>query len=186
MEETKVFHTSLINFLCFQFSNIAAFFAAQPTTTHQANFSAATQPKSTIKPSEGAGNTEKVNLSSDDENEIFDWHTPMEHHRQICPTPRAADILDSSTAEKFKEPAPAEGEALPVATSRRSRKTRAGRIMLSDRSSSLDKEEQAPPRPAKRQRRYHVITIDSDDDSSTELPVENPEQPADPSLSHTF
>ncbi|KAK8984700.1 hypothetical protein V6N11_020016 [Hibiscus sabdariffa] len=79
MEETKVFQTSLINFLCFQFPNDVAFFTAHPTTTQPANFSAATQPKSTPKPSKGAGNTEKVNFSSDDENDIFDWHTPMEH-----------------------------------------------------------------------------------------------------------
>ncbi|KAK8561992.1 hypothetical protein V6N12_049047 [Hibiscus sabdariffa] len=80
MEDTKVFQTSLTNFLCFQFLKVAAFFAVQPTTTHPSNFSAATQPKSTAKPSDGAGNTEKVNLSSNDENEIFDWHTLMEHH----------------------------------------------------------------------------------------------------------
>ncbi|KAK8636486.1 hypothetical protein V6N13_124232 [Hibiscus sabdariffa] len=72
MEETKVFQTSFINFLCFQFPNVDAFFIAHPTTTQPANFSTATQSKSTPKQSEGAGNTEKVNLSSDDENDIFD------------------------------------------------------------------------------------------------------------------
>ncbi|KAK8548132.1 hypothetical protein V6N12_061051 [Hibiscus sabdariffa] len=40
MEETKVFRTSLINFLCFQFPSAAAFFSTpptveQPTTAHQ-------------------------------------------------------------------------------------------------------------------------------------------------------
>ncbi|KAK8574600.1 hypothetical protein V6N12_062290 [Hibiscus sabdariffa] len=62
-------------------------------------------------------------------------------------------------------------------------KTLAGRIMISDRSSSPEEVEQPP---AKRQRRYHVITTDSDDDSSAGLPVANPKQPVDPSLSHTF
>ncbi|KAK8560008.1 hypothetical protein V6N12_012816 [Hibiscus sabdariffa] len=169
MEETKVFHTSFINFLCFQFPNVAAFFTAHPTTTQPTNFSTATQPKSTSKQSEGAGNTEKVNLSSDDENDIFDRHTSMEHHGSICPTPRMAYIPESSTAQKRKEPAHADGEVTPlptatnIDTARRRAKTPAGRIMISDPSSSPEVAEQPP---TNKQRRYHVMTADSDDDSS--------------------
>ncbi|KAK8572800.1 hypothetical protein V6N13_048368 [Hibiscus sabdariffa] len=46
--------------------------------------------------------------------------------------------------------------------------------------------EQPEQQPAKRQRRYHAITTDSDDESSAGLPAANPEQSADPSLSNTF
>ncbi|KAK8662674.1 hypothetical protein V6N13_024565 [Hibiscus sabdariffa] len=132
-------------------------------------------------PSEQVGNTEEVNFSANAENEIFDWHTPMKHHAQ----PDTADIIESSTAHKRKETAPAEGEATPVttaattATTRRSGKTPAGWIIINDHSSNPEKAEQPP---AKRQRRYHVITTDSDDDSSAGLPVAHPEQSADPSL----
>ncbi|KAK8597178.1 hypothetical protein V6N12_065654 [Hibiscus sabdariffa] len=134
-------------------------------------------------PSEQAGNTEEVHFSANAKNDIFDWHTPMEHHTQ----PDAADIPKSSTAHKRKEPVPAEGEATPVTTiatittTRRSGKTPAGRIIISDHPSSPKKAEQPP---AKRQRRYHVITTDSDDDNSTGLPVAHPEQYEDPSLSY--
>ncbi|KAK8574496.1 hypothetical protein V6N12_062186 [Hibiscus sabdariffa] len=98
MEETNVFHNSLINFLCFQFPATIAYFHNQPTTTQPTNFSAVTLPKLTLIQSEGAVNTEKVNLSSDDENDIFDWHTSMEHHGPTCPTPCMADVPGSSTA----------------------------------------------------------------------------------------
>ncbi|KAK8636485.1 hypothetical protein V6N13_124231 [Hibiscus sabdariffa] len=66
----------------------------------------------------------------------------MEHHGSICPTPRIADILESSTVQKRKEPAHADGEVAPlptttnIDTARRRGKTPAGRIMISDRSSS--------------------------------------------------
>ncbi|KAK8505786.1 hypothetical protein V6N12_013996 [Hibiscus sabdariffa] len=104
--------------------------------------------KSTPKQSEGVGNTEKVNLSSSDENDIFDWHTRMEHHGPICPTTRRADIPGSSSAQKRKEPTHADGEValLPTATNidtaRRRGKTPAGRIMISDRSYSPEVVEQ--------------------------------------------
>ncbi|KAK8506675.1 hypothetical protein V6N12_038494 [Hibiscus sabdariffa] len=101
MEETKVFQTSLTNFLCFQYLKAATFFTAQPNMTHQVNLSAATQPKSTAKPSNETGNTKQVHFSSDDENDIFDSQTPMEHHVQ----PIAIDIEKSSHAQKRKAPA---------------------------------------------------------------------------------
>ncbi|KAK8694935.1 hypothetical protein V6N13_072478 [Hibiscus sabdariffa] len=102
----------------------------------------------------------------------------MEHPGPICPTPRMTDVLESSTAQKSPAPTPTvrEVEPLPTApqvhTARRRGKTPSGWIMLSDRSSSPD----IADRPhAKRQRRYHVITADSDDDSSAGIPVEHPE-----------
>ncbi|KAK8713451.1 hypothetical protein V6N13_148668 [Hibiscus sabdariffa] len=104
MQKIKVFQNSFISFLCFQFPSVAAFFNTQPTTTQPANFSAATHPKSTSIQLEGAGNTEKVNLSFSDENEIFDWHTPMEHHGTTYPTPRKANVPGSSTAQKSPAP----------------------------------------------------------------------------------
>ncbi|KAL4385534.1 hypothetical protein GQ457_15G016780 [Hibiscus cannabinus] len=79
MEETKVFQTSLINFLCFQFLDAATFFPAQPTMMHPVKLSTATHPKTTAKPSDEAGNTDRVHFSSDNENDAFDWHTPLEH-----------------------------------------------------------------------------------------------------------
>ncbi|KAK8657031.1 hypothetical protein V6N13_098965 [Hibiscus sabdariffa] len=169
MKETKVFRTSLINFLCFQFPSAAAFFSTPPTAEQPAPATA--QPTPPADPSEGAGNTEQLNLSVED---IFDWHTPMENQSQL----KEADILGSSKANE-DAPAPAAKENTP----RRRGKTPAKRIVLSDRSSSPEQPEQ---QPAKRQRRYHAITTDSDDESSAGLPAANPEQSADPSLSNTF
>ncbi|KAL4353424.1 hypothetical protein GQ457_06G011130 [Hibiscus cannabinus] len=193
MEETKVFQTSLTNFLCFQYPEAAAFFTAQPTMAHPVNLFAATQPKSTTKPSDEAGNTEQVHFSSDDENDIFDWHTLMEHHIE----PRSTDIPESAHAQKHKAPAPVEGEALLVehpppevpATNtepaRRRGKALVGRIITRDPTSSPDVEEQLPPRPAKRQRRYNIITTDNDNEGIEELPATTT-QAADTLLSHTF
>ncbi|KAK8576725.1 hypothetical protein V6N13_015158 [Hibiscus sabdariffa] len=189
MEETKVFQNSLINFLFFQLPAAVAYFHNQPTTNQPENFSAATLPKSTPVQSEGAGNTEKVDLSSDDENDIFDWHTPMEHHGPTCPTPYMAEVPGSATIQKIPPSAPTAQEVAPqpttspVHTVQRRSKRPAGRVMFSDRSSSPDPTVQPP---AKRQRRYHVITADSDDDSSACVPVDHPEQSADPSLSRTI
>ncbi|KAK8701681.1 hypothetical protein V6N13_020062 [Hibiscus sabdariffa] len=114
--------------------------------------------------------SEELRLSEED---IFDWHTPMEHQSQL----KQADIPGSFKADDA--PAPAAQEHTP----RRRGKTPAKRIVLSDRSSSPEQPEQ---QPAKRQRRYHTITTDSDDESSAGLPAANPEQSADPSLSNTF
>ncbi|KAK8636267.1 hypothetical protein V6N13_004971 [Hibiscus sabdariffa] len=172
MEEIKVFQTSLINFLCFQFPSAAAFFSTPPTTEQPAPATAQLTPPA--DPSEGAGNTEQLNLSEED---IFDWHTPMEHQSQL----KQADIPGSSTADDAH--APAEPPAAQENTPRRRGKTPAKRIVCSDRSSSPEQPEQ---QPAKRQRRYHAITTDSDDESSAGLPAANPEQSADPSLSNAF
>ncbi|KAK8666165.1 hypothetical protein V6N13_006317 [Hibiscus sabdariffa] len=173
MEEIKVFRTSLINFLCFQFPSAAAFFSIPPTAEQPAPATAQLTPPA--DPSEGAGNTEQLNLSAED---IFDWHTPMEHQSQL----KEADILGSSKANE-DAPTPAEPPAAKENTPRCRGKTPAKQIVLSDCSSSP---EQPKQQPAKRQRRYHAITTDSDDESSAGLPAKNPEQSADPSLSNTF
>ncbi|KAK8586319.1 hypothetical protein V6N13_082130 [Hibiscus sabdariffa] len=70
----------------------------------------------------------------------------------------------------------------PDSPAKRKGKATAGRTIGRDIPSSP--EEEADQRPAKRRRRYHVITADSDeDDSNAELPVPKPMQSADPSLS---
>ncbi|KAK8548131.1 hypothetical protein V6N12_061050 [Hibiscus sabdariffa] len=89
----------------------------------------------------------------------------MEHQSQL----KEADILGSSKANK-DAPAPAEPPAAKENTPKRRGKMPAKRIVLSDRSSSPEQPEQ---QPAKRQRRYHAITTDSDDESSAGLPATN-------------
>ncbi|KAK9003505.1 hypothetical protein V6N11_061064 [Hibiscus sabdariffa] len=148
-----------------------------------------TQPMPPADPSEGAGNTEEVHFSTDAENDIFDWHTPMEHHAQ----PDATDIPEISIAQKHKAPTPTTEEILSIerpmldASIRRKGKTPARRTITRNTTSSPDDEEQITPRPAKRQRGgSQIIITDSDDSSSAEQLVENPEQSTDPSLSHTI
>ncbi|KAK8615501.1 hypothetical protein V6N13_017086 [Hibiscus sabdariffa] len=73
----------------------------------------------------------------------------------------------------------------PDSPAKRKGKATAGRTI--DRDIPSSPEEEADQRPAKRRRRYHVITADSDeDDSSAELPVPKLIQSADPSLSHSI
>ncbi|KAK8656943.1 hypothetical protein V6N13_098877 [Hibiscus sabdariffa] len=119
---------------------------AQPAPTQQ------TPP---ANQSEGAGNTEQLNLSAED---IFDWHTPMEHQSQH----KTADVPGSSKAND-DTPAPTEPPTAAEDTLRRRRKAPAKRIIQSDRSSRPNQPEH---QPAKRQRRYHVVTTDSDDEGS--------------------
>ncbi|KAK8593423.1 hypothetical protein V6N12_045505 [Hibiscus sabdariffa] len=170
IEEAKVFRNSLVQFLCFQFPSAPAFFSNTPTTARPGPAPAQQTPPA--DPSEGAGNTEQLHLSEED---IFDWHTPMEHQSQL----KQANIQGSFMADDA--PAPAEPPAAQEHTPRRRGKTPTKRIVLSDRSSSPELPEQ---QPAKRQRRYHTITTDSDDESSAGLPAANPEQSTDPSLSN--
>ncbi|KAK8662644.1 hypothetical protein V6N13_024535 [Hibiscus sabdariffa] len=101
----------------------------------------------------------------------------MEHQSQL----KQADIPSSFKADNAL--ASTEPPTAQEHTPRRRGKTPAKRIVLSDRSSSPEQPEQ---QPAKRQRRYHAITTDSDDESSAGLPAANPEQAADPSLSNPF
>ncbi|KAK8990784.1 hypothetical protein V6N11_028745 [Hibiscus sabdariffa] len=153
--ETKVFQNLLINFLCFKFLEAANFFStAQPKSTAPAT--------SAADPSTATGHMKPLELSFDASEDIFDWHTPLEHHVQPSSKLRVAVIPECSHAQKRKAPAPTEGDALSVehpppeipATNtdpgRRKGKAMAGRIITRDRYSSPDDEEQSPPRPPKR------------------------------------
>ncbi|KAL4284549.1 hypothetical protein GQ457_16G016900 [Hibiscus cannabinus] len=73
----------------------------------------------------------------------------------------------------------------PNSPTRRKGKAPAGKTVSRHALSSPEEEEQLH-QPAKRQRRYHIITADSDDDSNDAVPVAQPEKSVDPSLSATF
>ncbi|KAK9033648.1 hypothetical protein V6N11_049834 [Hibiscus sabdariffa] len=182
-EEFKVFQSNLIKFLTFQFPASATFFGqpSHPPPQPSMSAAAAAQPSTNTYAKEGA--TEEVHLSSDDENDIFDWQSPRDHLLTLGPvitTPApAAPIL--SAAPTPTTSAVAE-RPTPDSPARKRGKATAGRTIGRDDPSS--QEEDADQRPAKRRRRYHIITADSDDDdSSAELPVPKPMQSADPSLS---
>ncbi|KAK9003044.1 hypothetical protein V6N11_060615 [Hibiscus sabdariffa] len=149
---------------------------ALPTpSTSPAHTPTPAQQTPTADPSDGAGNTEQLHLSEED---IFDWHTPMEHQSQL----NTADVPGSSKAND-DAPAPAEPPTAVEDTLRRRGKATAKRIIQSDRSSSPDQPEQ---QPAKRQRRYHIVTTDSDDEGSAGLSAADPELSADQSFSKSF
>ncbi|KAK8562093.1 hypothetical protein V6N12_049144 [Hibiscus sabdariffa] len=183
-EEMKVFNQSLVKFLCFQFPSAAAFFAQPPSAPPQPNLSAAAQPSATTIAKASA--TKEVHFSSDDENDVFDWQSPRDHLQPIDPTPSkpamAVPILSAA-------PMPATfaivERSTPDSPTQRNDRAKAGRSFGRDTPSSPE-EDEPEQRPAKRQRRYHVITADSDDDSSAELRVAHPEKSADPPLSTTF
>ncbi|KAK8619591.1 hypothetical protein V6N13_135873 [Hibiscus sabdariffa] len=150
IEETKVFKKSLINFLCLQFLLAATFF--KPPSPPAANNSAA------HLNGENEG-TEEVHYSSNAEPDSFDWQTPFEAKppslpaapRTIPPPTPHEDVAESSQAKKRKKPA--------------DRRTQVG--IPSDASDDSD---DLPALPEPRRRRYHVISCDSDDDSSTANP----------------
>ncbi|KAK8672301.1 hypothetical protein V6N13_110674 [Hibiscus sabdariffa] len=165
-EEFKVFQTNLLKFLNFQFPSSAAFFGQSSTPPPQpSSFAAAAQPSTHTSDKEGA--TEEIHFSSDDENDIFDWQSPRDHLLTLGPsttTPApAAPILSTAptptTATVAERPT-------PESPARKRGKATAGRTISRDHPSSPD-EEDADQRPAKRRRRYHVITADSDDDGSS-------------------
>ncbi|KAK9011204.1 hypothetical protein V6N11_044058 [Hibiscus sabdariffa] len=184
--ETKVFQQNLINFLCFQFPAAATFFNAQPEATVAANRSTATQPNPSSNPSAMAGSTEEVHFSSDDENDVFDWQSPRDHLQPIGPTPSKPAV-----AVPILSPAPTPDNSAiadrptPDSPARRKGKAPAGRTVSRHAPSRPDEDEQLQ-RPTKRQRRYHIITANSDDDSSDVILVSQPEKSYDPSLSSSF
>ncbi|KAL4298235.1 hypothetical protein GQ457_12G011820 [Hibiscus cannabinus] len=177
----KVFNANLLKFLHFQFPAAARFFAQPSATPPQPNISTAAQPSATT--SAKAGAIEEVNFSSDDENDVFDWQSPRDHLQPLGPittTPAlAVPILPAAqTPTTF---AVAE-RPTPDSPARRKGKATTGKTFGRDIHSSP--EDEADQRPAKRIRKYHVITVDSDDeDSSAEIPVSKPMQSADPSFS---
>ncbi|KAL4384226.1 hypothetical protein GQ457_15G017260 [Hibiscus cannabinus] len=190
-EETKVIHKSLIGFLYFQFPSTTTFFTSQPEATPPAHFSAATQPISSANPSAKAGNTEEVHFSSDDENDIFDWQSPRDHLHPINLTPWRAAAPDNSTAKQSRNKEPAEVPILspaptpaksavadhstPDSPARRKGKAPTGRT-VSRHAPSSPKEEEQTHRSAKKHRKYHIITADSDYDNSAAVPVAQPEK----------
>ncbi|KAK9018899.1 hypothetical protein V6N11_033944 [Hibiscus sabdariffa] len=94
---------------------------------------------------------EPINLSGED---IFDWQTPIIAPATITSPGRADDVAESSHARKRKIPA---GRTIQVDTP-------------SDAADKFEDaaEHPAPQSPAKRQRRYHVVNSDSDDDGSAD------------------
>ncbi|KAK8669704.1 hypothetical protein V6N13_107128 [Hibiscus sabdariffa] len=89
-EETKVFQQRLINFLCYQFPAAFTYFNAQPEATAAAHHPTNTQPIPSVNPSTQAGDIEEVHISSDDENDVFDWQTPRGHPPAPRPTQQQA------------------------------------------------------------------------------------------------
>ncbi|KAL4318586.1 hypothetical protein GQ457_18G009900 [Hibiscus cannabinus] len=163
---------TLKNFLCFQFPSVVAFFTPQPVAMPHANQSIATQPIPSANPLVPAGDTEEVNLSSNDENGIFDWQSLRDHHNPIDPTPTRAEVPETSTTQQTKSLAPTvrevpilsptptpviidlAGRTTPDASTKRKRKAPAGRTVTKTTHSSLDEGEHMMTRPAKRQRSF--------------------------------
>ncbi|KAL4283877.1 hypothetical protein GQ457_16G014260 [Hibiscus cannabinus] len=182
--EVKVFQAALTKFLLFQFPASAAFFGRTSSPPPQPPASAAAVAQPSTHTSAKEGGTEEVHFSSDDENDIFDWQSPRDHLLAVGPstsTPApAAPILSVAPTPTM---AAAVERPTPDSPTRKRGKTTAGRTFDHGSPSSPD-EEEADHRPAKRRRRYHVITTESDeDDSDTEVPAPKPLQSADPSLS---
>ncbi|KAK8547659.1 hypothetical protein V6N13_009063 [Hibiscus sabdariffa] len=127
--------------------------------------SAAAAAQSSTHTSAKEGATEEIHISSDDENDVFDWQSPRDHLLTLGPsntTPApAAPILSAAPTPTTSAIAERPTPDSPV---RKRGKTTAGRTVGRDDPSSP--EEEADQRPAKRRRRYHVITADSDDDGS--------------------
>ncbi|KAK9018852.1 hypothetical protein V6N11_033898 [Hibiscus sabdariffa] len=149
IEETKVFQTTLLNFLHAQFLIATEFFPAQPIATPTAINSAA-------DPSVRAGKIEDVHYSSNAASDAFDWNTPFEHPPsppfQTSAPPSLANIPESSNARKRKAPTAQ---------------------ILTDDHSPEPTDEPNPTKqtsPTKRQRRYHIITSDTQDEGSNDKP----------------
>ncbi|KAL4298399.1 hypothetical protein GQ457_12G011960 [Hibiscus cannabinus] len=147
----------------------------------QPNISAAAQPSATASAKVGA--TEEVHFLSDDENDVFDWQSPRDYLQPLGPitTTPALAVPILSAAPTPTTSAVAE-RPTPDSPARRKGKATAGRTFGRDIHSSP--EDEADQRPAKRRRKYHVITAEIDEqDSSAEIPMSKPMQSVDPSFS---
>ncbi|KAL4347857.1 hypothetical protein GQ457_17G010820 [Hibiscus cannabinus] len=119
--------------------------------------------EATWEPEETMGTQYPYLFDSDDENDVFDWQSPRDHLLALGPstsTPApATPILSAAptptTAAAFERPT-------PDSPTRKQGKATAGRTFDLGSPSSPD-EEEADQRPAKRRRRYHVITAESDE-----------------------
>ncbi|KAK8656615.1 hypothetical protein V6N13_098560 [Hibiscus sabdariffa] len=178
-EETKVFQQNLINFLCYQFPAAATYFNAQPEATTAAHHSTKTQHIPSAHPSAQAGNPETLHLSSDDENDVFDWQSPRDHLQPAGPSQptRAVPILSPALTPANSAVA---DRPTPDSPARRKSKTPARRIIT--RSEPSSSEEEADHQPTQKRRRRHIITSDSDDDCSAAVSTSS----ADTSLCFTF
>ncbi|KAK8583967.1 hypothetical protein V6N12_068220 [Hibiscus sabdariffa] len=184
-EETKVFQQKLINFLCYQFPAAATYFNAQPEATAAAHHPTNTQPIASVNPSAQAGDTEEVHISSDDENDVFDWQTPRGHPPAPRPTQQqAAETSATHSPDPADVPilqtAPIPAQPTMETQHRRKGKTTAGRVLT--RADQSSPEEEADHQPAQKRRRHNVITSDSDEDHSATVPTSS----ADASFSLTF
>ncbi|KAK8662861.1 hypothetical protein V6N13_024747 [Hibiscus sabdariffa] len=183
-EETKVFQQKLINFLCYQFPAAATYFNAQPEPTaaaHPTN----TQPIPSVNPSAQADDTEEVHISSDGENDVFDWQTPRGHPPALHPTQQqAAETSATHSPDPADVPilqiAPIPAQPTMETHHRRKGMTTAGRVLT--RVDQSSPEEEADHQPAQKRRRHNVITSDSDEDLSAAVPTSS----ADASFSLTF
>ncbi|KAK8614706.1 hypothetical protein V6N13_068501 [Hibiscus sabdariffa] len=180
----KVFNKNLIKFLCFQFPSAATFFAQPSSPPPQPSVSdAAAQPSTHT--SAKAGATEELHFSSDDENDVFDWQSPRDHLQPLGPTMRPAPAVPILSAAPTPTTSSVAEHPTPDSLAKRKGKATTGRTIGRDIPSSP--EDEVEQRPAKRRRKYHVITAESDeDDSMAEISVARPEQSVDPSLSNTF
>ncbi|KAK8512056.1 hypothetical protein V6N13_023093 [Hibiscus sabdariffa] len=184
-EETKVFQQKLINFLCYQFPAAATYFNAQPEATAAAHHSTNPQRIPSANPSAQAGDTEEVHISSDDENDIFDWQTPRGHPPAPRPTQQQAAATSATHSPDPADVPILQSTPIPAQPTmethhRRKGKTTAGRVLT--RSDQSSPEEEADYQPAQKRRRRNVITSDSDEDHSAAVPTSS----ADASLSFTF
>ncbi|KAK8632869.1 hypothetical protein V6N13_073248 [Hibiscus sabdariffa] len=184
-EETKVFQQKLINFLCYQFPAAATYFNAQPKATAAAHHPTNTQPIPSVNPSAQAGDTEEVHISSDDENDVFDWQMPRGHPPAPRPTQQqAAETSATHSPDPADVPilqtAPISAQPTMKTHHRRKGKTTASRVLTRADQSSL--EEEADHQPAQKRRWHNVITSDSDEDHSAAVPTSS----TDASFSLTF
>ncbi|KAK8568244.1 hypothetical protein V6N13_106176 [Hibiscus sabdariffa] len=184
-EETKVFQQKLINFLCYQFPAAATYFNAQPEATAAAHHPTNKQPIPSVNPSAQAGDTEEVHISSDDENDVFDWQTPRGHPPAPRPTQQqAAETSATHSPDPADVPilqtAPIPAQPTMETHHRRKGKTTTGRVLT--RADQSSPEEEADHQSAQKRRRHNVITSDSDEDLSAAVPTSS----ADASLSLTF
>ncbi|KAK8619651.1 hypothetical protein V6N13_135933 [Hibiscus sabdariffa] len=184
-EETKVFQQKLINFLCYQFPAAATYFNAQPEATAAAHHPTNTQPIPSVNPSAQAGDTEEVHISSDDENDVFDWQTPRGHPPAPRPTQQQAAETSATHSQDpadvpILQTAPITAQPTMETHHRRKGKTTAGRVLT--RADQSSPEEEADHQPAQKRRRHNVITSDSDEDHSAAVPTSS----ADASFSLTF
>ncbi|KAK8694719.1 hypothetical protein V6N13_072265 [Hibiscus sabdariffa] len=140
--ETKVFQQNLINFLCFQFPAATTYFHAQPEATTAANRSTTTQSMPYANPSTKAGGTEELHLSSDDENDVFDWQSPRDHLQPFGPTPsKPAEPVPILSAAPTPATSAIAERPTPNSAARRKGKATAGRSIAKHAPSSPEEEE---------------------------------------------